>query len=118
MEKHKHSDGKTFWEIKGNEVEVIRGERFLKLARRSIAHGFARLCIEADGALPDMGKEWSMSTYRGYVALVKERNKVQTMSLLEMHQQDVPELFKGGCLSEGWQSRDDQGPAQRAKAAP
>lgn len=68
VEKLKHSDGKTFWGTKGNNAEVIWGERFLKLARRSIAHGFARLCIEADGALLVMGTEWSMSTFRGEVA--------------------------------------------------
>ena len=46
VEKLKFSEGKTYWELKAHDFQVIGEGRFIKLPRKNIQWGFTRLCVE------------------------------------------------------------------------
>ena len=94
VEKLRHVGGKAFWEIKGKELETIGGDRYIKLPRQGLQHGFSRLCLERDGVLEKVEKGWSLVTSRGYATILQQRNLAQADSLMQADHDKVPELFK------------------------
>ena len=94
VEKLKHEGGKTHWELKASDLEMIGGEPYLKLPRQGVQQGFTRLCIEEDGAVPNTSKCFSLMTSRGYRRIMQQRNLAQAESLMDDEAHKVPELFK------------------------
>ena len=94
VEKIRHVGGKAFWEIKGKELETIGGDRYIKLPRQGLQHGFSRLCLERNGVMEKVDKGWSLVTSRGYATILQQRNLAQADILMQADHDKVPELFK------------------------
>ena len=118
VEKLRHVGGKTYWEIKSKEVEVIGGARYVKLPRQGVAHGFARLCLEKGGAMQQTDKHWSLVMSRGYAHILEQRNLAQADSLMQAQHAVVPELFKAVVQRKAEKTRMSRSKLQEMKQHP
>jgi hypothetical protein len=90
VEKLKHSNGKTFWEIREKDIIKIGDRRYLKLPCKG-THGFGRLCEEQ---MQTQSRCLSLTQSIGYTDLVMRRNKIQSESLVQQQAASVPSMFK------------------------
>ena len=90
VEKLRHTDGKAYWEIRGNDITMIGDRRFVKLPCKSTS-GFHRICADRTaGAVACLPLIRSI----GYTDLVMRRNKLQSESLVQQQAAKVPSMFR------------------------
>ena len=77
--KYKFAWGKTWWEVKPDELQDIGGVSYIRLSKAGLNFGFPRLCFEEKitgipKELREREKEFNMAKSIGYTALTEARN--------------------------------------------
>jgi hypothetical protein len=91
--KVKFGGGKYFWDVKEDDLVDIGGEQFVKLPRMGVCSGFTRLILEEDG-VDSVDKKFSLVQAIGYEQIQKMRNEIQSKSLVDCENPNIPDMFK------------------------